>query len=326
MSGRRTWWPGSRGRRQPDPDPAASMALLREVLDPPTDPAYSDAAAARQARGLPAATPSHSPLLVCFALLVGFLATVAVLQLRTPDPAAAQNRAALIERVEAAAAHGDELAEQIDVLRAEISSLEQAAATGEDQQPGADPLTDQLRSASVSAGTVAMQGPGVRITLDDAPSDYGEEPTTAENRVLAHDLQVVVNGLWSSGAEAISVNGQRLTTTSSIRYAGEAIVVDFRGLARPYVIEAIGPTDAMAAELSDGGTGEYIASLRSTYGLSIDGTSEPMLTVPAATRATIRVAHLMDVIDEDDRGDGADRGDGVPRDATTGDGARTEEP
>lgn len=283
------WW--KRRTRAPASDPGASMALLNEVLDRPLDPGYQTAAQKRVGQGLPASTSSRSPLLIVFSILVGFLATVAVLQLRTPDPAAAQTRADLIERIELASTHGDELVVELDALRAEVSVLEQSALGA--NAPTLDPLAEELQSASVAAGTVAMTGPGVRIELDDAPADFSEEGSAAENRVLAHDLQVLVNGLWASGAEAIAVNGQRLTTTSSIRYAGEAIVVDFRGLTRPYVIDAIGPVEAFEVELTRGRTGQYVANLTGTYGLVVSHAAQSELTVPSATRATTRVATVV---------------------------------
>ena len=63
---------------------------------------------------------------------------------------------------------------------------------------------------------------------DDRASDTG--------RVLDRDLQVMVNALWAAGAEAIAINGQRLTARSAIRYAGEAILLDFRPLVPPNVM------------------------------------------------------------------------------------------
>lgn len=290
------WWTFPRVRRhprapEPDKNPAASMALLQEVLDRPLDPGYESAADTRREKGLAPSTSARSPLLVVFAILMGFLATVAVLQLRTPDPAAAGNRAALIDRVDAASEHGDHLALQIEDLRSEVTDLEDRAL--QEAEANTDANGEQLRSSSVAAGAVAMQGPGVRIVMDDAAEDFSEDGGTAENRVLAHDLQVVVNGLWLADAESIAINGQRLTSIASIRYAGEAIVVDFRGLTRPYVIEAIGDPDALNAELTDGATGEYATTLQETYGLSFEATDETSLEVPAATRASTRVAQVI---------------------------------
>ena len=79
---------------------------------------------------------------------------------------------------------------------------------------------------------MAVTGPGITVTLDDsADAVSGSDPARGssgfeEGRVSAADLQIVSNGLWAAGAEAISINGQRLTTRSAIRFAGQAILVD----------------------------------------------------------------------------------------------------
>lgn len=299
--GKARWWRFGYGkpRGAPDPNPAASMALLQEVLDRPLDPGYQSAAQERRGKGLPPSTGSRSPL------LMGFLVTVAVLQLRAPDPAAAAGRQALIDRVEAASDYGDELAIRIEVLRGEVADLEGHALV--DDTSGVS--SDQLRGSSVEAGAVAMRGQGVQVVIDDAPEGFSEEPGTAENRVLAHDLQMIANGLWAGGAEAIAINGQRLTTTSSIRYAGEAIVVDFRGLTRPYVIDAIGSSDELTEAITQGTTGRYIGNLRESYGLEFSSTQETEITVPAATRASIRLAQAQPVSPAPEESDISNRTD-----------------
>lgn len=287
-------WPWRRGG-QPDANPAASMALLQEVLDRPLDPGYESAAQTRRERGLAASTGSRTVLLVVTSVLLGFLMTVAAIQLRAPDPATAEARAELMERVRAASALGDAHAEHIEVLRAEVGGLEQAALEKATTEGEDDPAAEELRRASVGAGSTAMVGPGVRVVLDDAPvpENDPQAPATSNNRVLSHDLQVLVNGLWSAGAEAMSINGQRLTSTSSIRFAGEAIVVDFRGLNRPYEVVAIGPPDLMTDELTTRATGAYLADLRDTYGILASVVAEDEVTVPAGTRVSTRVAEVV---------------------------------
>lgn len=117
---------------------------------------------------------------------------------------------------------------------------------------------------------------------------------------MARDLQVVVNGLWAQGAEAIAINDQRLTSTSSIRFAGEAIVVDFRGLTRPYVISAIGDPEALSREMTEGATGRYVAELRDDYHLTVGVATAEEVTVVAATRLTTRLS-VVPAPEEDQR-------------------------
>ena len=76
------------------------------------------------------------------------------------------------------------------------------------------------------AGTSRVEGPGLRLTIDDAPNDQVSGPGGSDGRILDIDLQQVVNGLWSAGAEAVSVNGERLTALTAIRGADKSITVN----------------------------------------------------------------------------------------------------
>ncbi|MGB3258215.1 MAG: DUF881 domain-containing protein [Ornithinimicrobium sp.] len=272
----------------PNADPAASMALLHEVLDRPVDPGYRTAALTRSEAGLKGPTPSFSPLLIVTVLLLGFLMSTAALSLRAPDPQDASERAELAERVDAAGAVGDGYAAQIEGLRTQIAALEADASDGP-----VSGVAAQIDQAGLLAGANAVEGAGVLLTLDDAPSGDLEpitEPGFNSDRILASDLQTAVNGLWSVGAEAISINGHRLTSISSIRFAGEAIIVDFRGLSPPYEISVIGDPDALEAELSDGATSSYFDELSAQYGIVMEWERGTDIEVPAAERLTTRVA------------------------------------
>ncbi len=288
-------WP-QREAEQRSADPAASMALLQEVLDRPVDPGYQSAARQRELSGMSGPTSLRSPLLLVTLVLLGFLLSVAAVALRTPDPQDAMERAELAERVEAAGVAGDDYANQIEGLRTDIADLEAAASRG----PGPD-LGEEISLAGERAGALAVHGPGVQITLDDRPEaelDAVAEPEQNSDRVLAGDVQLMVNGLWSVGAEAISINGQRLTSTSSIRFAGEAIIVDFRGLTRPYEIHAIGDPAVLAEELADGATGQYFDGLSADYGIVMEWEDNVDVMLPAAERLITRVAVVDDAKEE----------------------------
>lgn len=284
-------WSRRRGA-QGDPDPAASMALLEEVLDPPVGPGYHSAASRRLEAGLPASSGTRTLLMLVTCLALGLLGSLAAVTLRAPDPAAAEGRAQLIERIQAAQAAGDEQRQRIEVLRSEIVDLERAALEDDGSVDG--PPGDVIAEAGMQAGAQALQGPGVVVVLDDAvrPDAAPGEQEDPE-AVNARDVQLVVNALWSAGAEAIAVNDHRLTSTSAIRSAGRAIIVDFRGLARPYEIVAIGDPQALAAETSTGLVGAYLAELRTQLGLQAEVTTSEGLTVPAATRLATRVGHAV---------------------------------
>ena len=105
-----------------------------------------------------------------------------------------------------------------------------------------------------------MSGPGVVLTINDNPTD-------ANGILIDQDLRHVVNGLWLAGAEAIAINGYRLSARTAIRQAGSAITVDYRSMTTPYRIEAIGD----ASELDDGfranSGGAWLSFLRNNYGV-----------------------------------------------------------
>ncbi len=286
-------WP-KRPVASPNRDPAASMALLNEVLDRPVDPGYHTAAANRRAEGQVGSTSPRSPLLIATVILLGFMLSVAALSLRAPDPQDGQERSKLAERVEMANVRGDDYAVVIEGLRADIADLQAQAPEGN----GAG-IAGELEAIGAAAGAAAVSGPGVLITVDDAPAgdlEPAPEPGNNLERVLAGDLSRLVNALWEGGAEAISINDQRLTVTSSIRFAGEAIVVDFKGLTRPYEVRAIGDPQAMEDVIASGDTGQYFADLRDDYGIVVEWERSEQLTAPAAERLTTRVA----VVKEED--------------------------
>ena len=101
------------------------------------------------------------------------------------------------------------------------------------------------------SGARAARGPGIQIVVDDAP-----DATSFKQQVQAPDLQKLVNGLWQVGAEAIAINGQRLTSLSSIRDAGSAITVNYVSLRHPYTVSAIGDPKTMGARVLDTAGGQ----------------------------------------------------------------------
>jgi uncharacterized protein YlxW (UPF0749 family) len=270
----------------------ASMTLLREVMERPLDPGYATAAA-RRADGV-RPTRRGLVLTLVLALVCGALATRSILELRRPQPGAEQARAALQAQVRQRTAALDAQQEQLDHLRARVAALRAQALTG----TGGAQLAEQNSLLELLAGETAVTGPGLRITLADAPSSSsgsGTDPrqgTTADQgRVLDRDLQAVVNGLWAAGAEAVSVNGQRLTARSAIRYAGQAILVDFRPLVPPYVVQAVGDAAGLQTRFAAGAAGAYLQALRDNYGVQAAIVPSANLELPGAGGSPTRFAN-----------------------------------
>lgn len=278
-------------------DPAASMALLEEVLDPPLGPGYRSAADRRLDQGLPASSGTRTWLMLLVCLLLGALGTTAATALGGQDQAAAETRAQLVERIESAQEVGDEHRARVDELRSEISSLEQqaldtaSATAGGEGRTGQSSASRRIAAAGLEAGATAVRGPGVIIRLGDgAPREVAPGEVLEAERINSRDIQLVVNGLWSAGAEAISVNGHRMTSTSAIRFAGKAIIVDFRGLTPPYEILAIGDPAGLAEETTTGLVGAYLSELRNQLGLRAEAEQVDLVTIGAAERLSTRVA------------------------------------
>lgn len=269
----------------------ASMTLLTEVMERPLDPGYAAAARAREAAGgTGPARGRRAPLTVVLSVMAGLVLVTGAVQLRTPRSVDAAEglrdqiatRTEEVESREAAIAAAD----------AEIAALRDAALAGSDAA-----LLQQVQDLGVLAGTVAVTGPGAVYTLDDSlasqepvPGDPRTPEEIAQGKVLDIDLQQVTNGLWAAGAEAVAVNGHRLTSTSAIRSAGDAILVDLRPLARPYVVEAVGDPARMQTGFARSEAGRYLSSLEQNHGIQVSITGAEELRLEPAGRLGLRYA------------------------------------
>jgi uncharacterized protein YlxW (UPF0749 family) len=271
-------------RRAPD----ASMTLITTMLRRPLDPGYAAAAERRRAAGEPPTTSLRSPLLVAATVVIGLVVGVAAYNLTATSGPRSEARADLIAQIEDRRQEVDALAEQAQQLQAEVTALEADELAGQGD-------AQRARDLSVAVGAVPMQGPGVVVTLDDAPSaaveDSGSSSDQADQgRVYSRDIQFVVNSLWEAGAEAISVNDIRLTSVSTIRFAGSAIIVNFRPLTRPYVITALGNPRELPGAFAEGPGGSYLSTLDTSFGIRSDTDVVDDATVPAGVRLTTQYA------------------------------------
>lgn len=258
---------------------AASMTLLIEVMDRPLDPSYAQAAHHRGRHYRQ--TLRERTVLLLLAVLVGLGVTAAVVWLRAPQPAAVQARTLLEDEIADARATVSELTDQNAALHRQAEELQSSVLST------ADP--DLLRTRGLDAllaGEVAVTGPGVVVTLRDG----AQADTDEDSRVQDSDLQMVVNGLWASGAEAIAINGHRIGPTTAIRSAGAAILVDLVGLASPYDVEAIGSTAGMQKAFAASSAADQLEVLDASYGIRSSVSGSGSLSLPAAPAHTLLVA------------------------------------
>src|SRR6266508_425387 len=150
---------------------------------------------------------------------------------------------------------------------------------------GATELQRQLEQLELDTGLTDTTGPGLKLVVDDA-----KNATDDEGKVLDVDLQQLVNGLWAAGAEAISVNGHRLTSLTAIRGAGTAITVDYSSLSRPYVVQAIGDPATLPARFSQTAGCQWMQYLLNNFGVRMTPTSEDSLLVPGDSSISLSYA------------------------------------
>ncbi len=262
------------------------MTLITTMLRRPLDPGYAAAAERRRAAGQPPSTSLRSPLLVAATVVIGLVVGVAAYNLTATSGPRSEARADLIAQIEDRREEVEALSEQAQSLQGELTALEaqQLAGQGDAQR---------TRDLAVAVGAVPLHGPGLRVTLDDAPQaaeDPAESDQVDEGRVYSRDIQFIVNSLWEAGAEAISVNDIRLTSVSTIRFAGSAIIVNFRPLTRPYVITALGNPRELPNAFAEGPGGSYLSTLEASFGVRSDTEVVDDATVPAGVRLTTQYA------------------------------------
>jgi len=148
-------------------------------------------------------------------------------------------------------------------LEAEVEDLiQKIQQTTKGQAEAKEVLAGELKKARLDAGLVAVSGPGIEITLDNPSAGQNKDPGDTMFVIRDEDLLRLVNELNGAGAEAVSINGQRIMATSEIRWAAPFINVNLTRIAPPYHILAIGaPKNLTSALEISGGLAEYLQSL-----------------------------------------------------------------
>ncbi|MFH5821380.1 DUF881 domain-containing protein [Georgenia sp. AZ-5] len=135
-------------------------------------------------------------------------------------------------------------------LREEVRRYVDTEGTGAELAPQAD-LAEQ------AAGHSPMTGPAVQVRLWDAPQQAdGLAATLPPDALVVHqqDIEAVMNALWAGGAEAMTVQGHRVVSTTGVRCVGNVLHIAGRTYSPPYDIQAIGDPGALrdALEASPG--------------------------------------------------------------------------
>ena len=267
-----------------------SVQLLTDLVNNTLDEGYR--AAAKRRGPNPTRRWYERPLVVLGCLMIGFLIVVGYLHTNRAAPETAKVHDGLVDRVRAADKGTAE-------LQRRVAALERAVAARRAQAlPPSGVLAQQLRRAQLAAGQLAVHGPGVVVTLrapaaptaSATPGRAGTEPITATNILTDRDVRSVVNELWHDGAEAISVNDIRLTPTSAIRFAGDAVLVDFQPITPPYRIRAIGNADDVLTAFAQSAVASRYQTLVSVEHIGFSFAESKRLQLPAAVAVNPRYA------------------------------------
>lgn len=268
------------------------MSLLTHVMDHSLDEGYAEASARRAAdgtAGLPRTLKAKLGLAAGL-VIAAMVVTLGAAEARISAPVLAKERQELIDRVERADEHATSVERDIERLRTEVADSQREAL----KQHGGD----QGQLVALLAGATDVRGPGIKLTVDDAKgssSGGGGGPRESAGfantgRLRDRDMQKIVNGLWQSGAEAISINGQRLTALSAIRAAGDAILVDNKPLVPPYEVLAVGDKKKLGTAFQDSVGGQYLHVLQESYGIRSGLAPVDDIRLQAASSLTVRTA------------------------------------
>jgi uncharacterized protein YlxW (UPF0749 family) len=253
--------PGAKSQRE-------YVGLLTQVMTNTLDEDYATVAATRRTEPGPSdkERPNGSgnrvallAVIAAFGLMIG----VSALKTDQDRPETDAERAELVSQIQKLQDEQEDLSRSVNSVSDEVTQLQAQIADVVSQTSSID---QRLETLGVDAGTVPVTGPGMVITVDDAPS----ASTGSGGKILDTDLQSLANALWDAGAEAISINRHRLTALTSIRFAGEAITVDYVSLSPPYEVRAIGDPDTLPARLLETEGGQTWLGLEANFGIRFD--------------------------------------------------------
>jgi uncharacterized protein YlxW (UPF0749 family) len=267
-------------------------SLLRSLLTDHLDPGYAAAAQAKEA-GRRRTWWQAWAWQLCGALVIAAVFAAAVAQARSTAPGVRESQHVLSGSVKSAEAAANEATGRRDALAARVDAERRSRLEGDER---GQQLLGSLDAANFAAAATPVIGPGLTITVTDPGmskdlSDVSKERVPGSQQViLDRDLQLVVNSLWVSGAEAVSVGGVRIGPNVTIRQAGGGILVDNQPISSPYVILAIGPPHAMA-DVFDRSPGlQRLRLLESSYGVGVNVSSGEGLTLPAGSVRDVNFA------------------------------------
>jgi uncharacterized protein YlxW (UPF0749 family) len=210
--------------------------------------------------------------LVC--VLAGLMVMVSAVNARGTDLRPGRNTD-LVSLVQSQSRRNAELARQVSSVRAQVDAL----SAVENPDSG---LQAQLERSTAAAAFTAVSGPAVTVTLDDAPETVAADGIDADLLVVhQQDIQAVVNALWGGGAEAMTIQGQRVISTTGVKCVGNTVVLHGIPYAPPYVISALGDVSRLQGALAGSPSLQIYQQYVAAYGLVYREAVAPRADFPA---------------------------------------------
>ena len=189
----------------------------------------------------------------------------------------------------------DDLQQQVSDLTAEVDAMSSQVGG-----PQVDDVLSQVAELKGPAGYQAVRGPTVTVTLTDTPKDEVEaalkNPKITREDLVVHqqDIQAVANALWTGGAEAMTLQGERVVSTTGIKCVGNTVILHGVPYAPPYVISAMGDPDSLVSALD---ASDYVTGYKTyveAFDLGYEVTTDPDARMPAYDGGeTLRYARPM---------------------------------
>jgi uncharacterized protein YlxW (UPF0749 family) len=267
-------------------------SLLRSLLSNHLDPGYAAAAARRQEGRMRGRVAEWGWRLLAGVAVAAVFAGAAA-QARSVAPATHETQQVLVDGVRSAETGADGITVRRDVLAGEVEAERRSRLEGDDL---GRQLLANLDAAESVASATPVHGPGLTVVITEPASvpdlsDVSRQQVQGGRQViLDRDLQLVINSLWVSGAEAISVGGVRIGPNMTTRQAGGGILVDNRPITSPYTILAVGPPHGMR-ESFDGSPGLHrIRLLEASYSVGVTVTENADVVVPGGSTRDLNFA------------------------------------
>lgn len=263
-----------------------SLRLIDDLTNRPMDPMFSDSRLDKRPKS---AFRVWSTRVIVFiiCIAVGFSGSIIVQILHT-DP-----------RKEIRSSLAKELTQQtkhLNTLNSEVSSL-RVKVENQSKKLANTTKDDTLTYDEMATGTIPVTGPGITLTIanplaanSDTTSGSLPRESSSNIRVVTDgDLQVFIQILWQAGAEAISINGYRLGVQTSVRTAGQTILVGVNQVQSPYKIQAIGDASALASAVGEKSQRSLYTTLKGA-GIYPQITTSKSITLEAASSSEISYA------------------------------------